>query len=144
MYLWGIKLVRWYDQGSKCAAAFLILLTVVAEASAIVSNVYGYLLFSECSLHVNIVTSVLLVVMPLVQMLHFNQQNSLLTTALVSFYISYLSLIGQFSSDECHLLDSDIVILDISASVLLFFLSMCGSIVGAKIKERDQLTLRLN
>ena len=98
MYIWGIKLVRRYDDGSKMAAAFLIFLTVVAESSAILLNAIGYLMFSNCSLYINIITSVLLVVMPIVQLLGFNPQNSLLATSLVSVYISFLALIGQYSS----------------------------------------------
>lgn len=144
-YLWGIKLVRRYDEGSKWAAAIVITLTALAEASAVALNVYGYLLFQDCSLHINIVTSVLLVILPCVQLLHFNPQNSLLATALVSLYVSYLSLIGQYSSEECHMLDFEITCIDIVASVCLFFITMGGSIVGTKIKPQpDQATATLN
>jgi hypothetical protein len=144
MYLWGIKIVRRYDEGSKCAAALLIILTIAAEASAISLNVVGYVMFGECSLHLNIITSVLLVLMPIVQLFNFNPQNSLLTTALVSVYVSFLSLIGQYSSEECHLLDFQITCIDIGVSVVLFFVTMGGSIVGTKLEKTSQSTTHLN
>jgi hypothetical protein len=79
------------------------------------------------------VTSVLLVVMPLVQILYFNPQNSLLTTGLVCLYVSYLSVIGQFSSEKCSKVDYEVTYIDIAVSVVLFFVTMCGSIVGTKL-----------
>jgi hypothetical protein len=135
MYLWSIKLVRKYDQGSKCAAAWLVLFSTASYSSAVAINVYGYLEFAECSLWVNIVTSVLLVVMPLVQMLNFNPQNSLFTTGLVCLYVSYLSVIGQFSSEKCNKVDYEVTCVDIAVSVTLFFVTMCGSIVGTKLSS---------
>lgn len=65
-------------------------------------NVLGYVYFSKAddcgnSLWVNIISSIILVLLPLVQMLNFNKQNSLLTTALVSLYVAYLGFICQFS-----------------------------------------------
>jgi hypothetical protein len=49
------------------------------------------------SLWVNVVTTIILVLLPLVQFLNFNKQNSLLTTAMVGMYVSYLAFICQFS-----------------------------------------------
>lgn len=80
----------------------LVILTLIFEGVAIALNVLGYIFFSSpdiCgnSLWVNIITSIILLVLPLLQLLHTNPQNSLLTTALVSLYISYLALIAQYS-----------------------------------------------
>jgi len=138
MYLWGFQLVRRYDAGSKFAGFLLITSTISAEVCAVSLNVYGYFTFHDCSLYVNIVTSVVLVILPLVQLLHFNPQNSLLTTCLVSLYVSYLALIGQYSSEECHMLDSQITYLDIGISVTFFFISMAGSVTGARITYPTQ------
>jgi len=43
------------------------------------------------------VTSIILAILPILQLFHFNKQNSLLTTSLVSLYISYLAYICQYS-----------------------------------------------
>lgn len=79
----------------------------MAEAIAVALNVYGYIKFAEdicgSTLWVNIVTSIVLLFLPVFQFLHFNKQNSLLTTSLISIYISYLSLIAQYSfPGECN------------------------------------------
>ncbi len=108
----------------------LVVTSVVLEVAALGLNVYGYYLFSECTNWVNIVTSVLLVIMPAVQCLHFNRQNSLLTTACVSLYVSYLSLISQFSEEKCGMLDVKSMGADIGTSTILFFISMYGSVMG--------------
>jgi hypothetical protein len=107
-YLAGIKLVEKYDEGQTCYAGVLIFLTIVFYAIAIGLNVLGYVFFSDTdacgsSLWVNIVNSVILVALPLVQFLNFNKQNSLLTSAMVAVYVSYLALMAQFSfgGDQC-------------------------------------------
>lgn len=107
-YLAGIKLVNRYDEGETSYACLLIFLTILFEAAAIVINILGYVYFGSAdacgdSLWVNIVNTVILVILPLVQFLNFNKQNSLLTTALVSMYVSYLSFICQFTfgGDRC-------------------------------------------
>jgi hypothetical protein len=101
-YLAGIKLVKRYDEGNIGYAVLIVLLTLIFEAIAIALNVYGYFLFSGSdgcgdSLWVNIITSIILILLPILQICNFNKQNSLLTTSLVSLYISYLALICQFS-----------------------------------------------
>lgn len=75
---------------------------MVVEAVAVVLNILGYVYFSssdDCgsSLWVNIANTIILILLPAVQCLNFNKQNSLLTTALVGMYVSYLSFICQFS-----------------------------------------------
>jgi len=65
-------------------------------------NVLGYVYFSssdDCgnTVWVNIITSIILLAMPFLQLLNFNKQNSLLTTSLISLYISYLAFICQYS-----------------------------------------------
>lgn len=106
-YLAGIKLVKRYDAGETSYGALLIILTLICEGVAVGLNIYGYTLFSaddSCgnTLWVNIVTSILLIVLPVFQCFNFNKQNSLLTTSLVSLYISYLALICQFSyGNQC-------------------------------------------
>lgn len=60
-------------------------------------NIYGYARFYECSFWTNVGTSLLLIILPSVQLLNLNPQNSLLTTAAVCIYVSFLGLISQFS-----------------------------------------------
>lgn len=105
-YMFSIRLVKRYDQGESCYAGYLIFFTILFEAAAVFLNVYGYVKFSstddgQCTslTWVNVITSVILVALPLFQICQFNPQNSLLTASLVSLYISYLSFIAQFSYD---------------------------------------------
>ena len=98
----GIKMVGHYDEGETSYAGLLIFLTILIEGIAIGLNVLGYAFFSTedvcgSSLWVNIINTILLIGLPVVQCLNFNKQNSLLTTALVSMYVSYLSFISQYS-----------------------------------------------
>lgn len=102
----AIGWVKKYNEGQTCYAGYLIFWTIVFEAGALFLNVYGYIRFSstedgQCTslTWVNVITSVIIVVLPLFQICQWNQQNSLLTAALVSLYISYLTFIAQFSYD---------------------------------------------
>jgi hypothetical protein len=96
-------MVKHYDKGETQYACYLILLSIIVEAAAIAVNIWGYILFSKkeqgCTgtLWVNITTSVILLLLPILQFCNFNAQNSLLTTALVSLYVAYLSFVAQFS-----------------------------------------------
>jgi len=73
----------------------------------------------------------MLIILPIIQFLHFNQQNSLLTTALVSMFISYLSFIAQFSYGIGGVrMDVGSLVADILCSTLFFVLTMYGSIMG--------------
>ena len=101
-YMAGIKLVKRYDDGETCCAGVLIFLSVVFEAVAITFNVLGYIYFGSedvcgSTLWVNIVNSIVIVLLPCTQFFNFNKQNSLLTTSLVSVYVSYLAFFAQFS-----------------------------------------------
>lgn len=105
-YMLAIGWVKKYNEGQTCYAGYLIFWTIVFEAGALFLNVYGYIRFSstedgQCTslTWVNVITSVIIVVLPLFQICQWNQQNSLLTAALVSLYISYLTFIAQFSYD---------------------------------------------
>jgi uncharacterized BrkB/YihY/UPF0761 family membrane protein len=74
----------------------------------------------------------MLLILPAIQFLHFNKQNSLLTTALVSMFISYLAFIGQFSFGDqiCVKMDVGSLVADIVCSTFFFVLTMYGSIMG--------------
>lgn len=99
-YLWGIRWVKKYDEGAPgCYGTLLIAFTIIMYGGALACNIYGYIKFNGCTLWVNIVTSVLLLLLPGIQFLHFNQQNSLLTTSAVCLYVSYLGLISQYSKE---------------------------------------------
>ena len=99
---------------------------------------YGYINFSSddngtctSTLWVNIITSIILIGLPLFQFFNCNKQNSLLTTALVSIYIAYLSLIAQYSyPGECSRLTTGSLAVDIAVSTLFFILTMYGSVMG--------------
>ena len=101
-YLAGIKLVARYDEGETGCAGVLIFLAVFFYVIAIGLNILGYVYFAAedacgATLWVNIVTTGILVGLPMLQLCNFNKQNSLLTTALVSVYVAYLAFVGQFS-----------------------------------------------
>ena len=105
-------------------------------------NVLGYVYFRSASdtcqstLWVNIITSIMLVILPIIQVFHFNPQGSLLTTALVSMFISYLGFIAQFSyggsivGQTCIRMDVGSLAADIVCSTFFFVLTMYGSIMG--------------
>ena len=108
-YMAGIKLVKRYNDGETCCAGVLIFLSVLFEAVAITFNVLGYIYFGSedvcgSTLWVNIVNSIVIVLLPCTQFFNFNKQNSLLTTSLVSVYVSYLAFFAQFSygSNQCR------------------------------------------
>ncbi len=81
----------------------------------------------------------IIVLLPILQLFHFNQQNSLLTTALVTLYISYLNLIAQYSAPNCSRLSVGALVADISVSLFFFVLTMYGSIMGGsgQVKVTD-------
>jgi hypothetical protein len=74
----------------------------------------------------------MLLITPAIQFLHFNPQNSLLTTSLVSLFISYLNFISQFSygDDVCIRSNVGSLSIDIICSTILFAITTYGSIVG--------------
>lgn len=102
----------------------------------------GYIFFRnvteacQSTLWVNIITSIMLIILPIVQIMRFNPQGSLLTTALVSMFISYLSFIAQYSyggSNDgftCIRMDVSSLIADVVCSTFFFVLTMYGSIMG--------------
>lgn len=136
-YLAGIKMVKKYDAGESQYGCYLIMLSILAFVLAIGLNILGYVYFQrtpECqsTLWVNILTSIILIILPVIQFLHLNPQNSLLTTSLVSLYVSYLLFIGQFSfGDEvCVRAGVGSLAADFVCSSFVFGLCMYGSIVG--------------
>ena len=115
----------------------IVVLTVVSEGIAIFLNIYGYILFRDgdnCgnTLWINVVTSIILVLLPIIQCFNFNKQNSLLTTALVSAYVSYLAFICQFSyGNECYgRMTMKSIASDIIVSTFLFIMTTYGTIMG--------------
>ena len=135
-YLYAINLVRRYDEGSDCCGGFLIGLTVCAETAAFFLIVLALIEFSKdvcgSTSWLSIVTLVILLVLPLVQLLNFNAQNSLLTTALVSLLISYTSYAAQeyFMTGCVVRLTTGGFIVDVCISLVLFTMSMYGSVMG--------------
>jgi hypothetical protein len=128
-------------------------LSVIFEGGAIAINLLGYVTFSNqdkgCTetLWVNIVNTIILVLLPSLQFFNFNAQNSLLTTALVSLYVSYLSYVAQFSypdsSAQCTRISLESLIGDVLVSTFFFILTMYGSIQGGsgqvKLTENGDL-----
>ena len=147
-YLAGIRLVKRYDEGESQYACYLVTLTFLAEAAAITLNVLGYVFTyknvndnmepfqTDCidTLWVNIISSFILVALPIIQFFNCNPQNSLLTTALVSMYISYLSMIAQFSYDNgnksCNRMGYGPLVADVIVSTFFFIVTMYGSVMG--------------
>jgi hypothetical protein len=98
-YLWGIRLVKRYDNGETSCGGVLIGLTIIVETLAIFLNVLAYINFGgdQCgsTTWLSVITSIIIVLLPVVQLLGFNIQNNLFTTALVSLLISYTSYAAQ-------------------------------------------------
>lgn len=137
-YLAGIKLVKRYDEGQSCYAGVLVILTLIFEALAILMNVLGYVYFNSYTcgntLWLNIITTIILIILPVLQLFNFNHQNSLLTTSMVSAYVSYLAFICQYSysndSASCSRMTTPSMVADILVSTFMFGLTMYGSIMG--------------
>jgi hypothetical protein len=77
----------------------------------------------------------MLIILPIIQLLGFNQQSSLLTTALVSMYLSYLMFIAQWSYGDDDgsngaRMGVGSLVADIVCSTFFFMLTMYGSIMG--------------
>lgn len=99
-------------------------------------NVLAYTNFSSDSCGsttwLSVVTSILIVVLPLVQLLGFNPQNSLLTTALVSLTISYISYTAQeYFKTGCVIRLTPLgYAIEVSISLILFALTTYGTLMG--------------
>ena len=77
--------------------------------------------------------------LPVVQFFNFNKQNSLLTTALVGMYVSYLAFSAQFSFGGATCTQRMTIaslVSDIIVSTLFFVLTMYGSIMGGSGKVK--------
>ncbi len=119
------------------------MITLICYSVAIGLNIWSYVIFTggECgndTIYVSIVNSFLIVLLVLVQLLHFNPQGSLLTTGLTTVYISYLCFICQFSYPGCKCfsnigsdrIDIGSLVGDIIVSLFFFILTMYGSVMG--------------
>lgn len=115
----------------------MIILSVLGFILAFGLNIYGYIVFNGdwwgSTLWVNIITTIMLVFLPGIQFLHWNPQNSLLTTSLVCVFICYLSFISQYSysnSDTGTRMNYGALVIDVVCSTLFFVMTMYGSIMG--------------
>lgn len=135
LYLWGIRWMKLYEEGQSFYGTLLIIFSALMIAGAIGLNIFGYIKFRYCTNWVNIITTLFLIAIPLIQLLNYNQQNSLLTSSAVCLYISYLSLIGQYSSASCEALTKGPMVTDLVISVFLFFVTMYGTVMGGTDDE---------
>ena len=90
-YLWGIAWAEKYTHGSNCHAYLLIITTAVLYFLAIAINIASYWLGSDdsCSSYPAAITTLCLLAMLGCQLLNYNKQQSLLTTAALSLLTSY-------------------------------------------------------
>lgn len=96
--MWGINWVKKYNEGQEgCYGTLLITFSIIFYAGALAVNIYGYVAFASCTVWVNIITSILILLLPGIQLAGWNKQGSLLTSSVVCLYLSYLSLIAQYS-----------------------------------------------
>jgi hypothetical protein len=110
-------------------------LSVIFFGAAITLNVLGYAWFTkdgcESTLWLNISVSVLLFLMPIVQVFQLNPQNNLLTTSLVALLIAYFSYAAQRNIPDCGTrLTPFAYILDVAVNLFLFILATYGTIAG--------------
>jgi hypothetical protein len=84
-------------------------------------------------LWVNIINTIIIILLPAIQFLNFNSQNSLFTTGLVCMYVSYLAFISQYSyvgANSCSRMTVEALIADVLVSTFFFILTLYGSIQG--------------
>lgn len=129
-YMWGLKWVRRWENGEGCFAFLLIFFTVINYIAALGIHIWAYIKFKDCSLWANIVTTVLILIIPGIQLLGFNPQNSLLTSSAVTLYMVYLTFVAQLSFPSCGSLDGGAMAADLTTSLFFFILSTYGSILG--------------
>lgn len=129
-YMWGLKWVRKYEDGQGCFGFLLIFCTVINYCAALGLHIWAYVKFKNCSLWANIVTTILIVVIPGIQLLRFNPQNSLLTSSAVTLYIVYLTFVAQLSFPACQALDTGAMAADLTTSLFFFILATYGSVLG--------------
>ena len=135
-YLYAINVVRRYEEGSDAWAALLIGATVCAYALSFFLVIMAFIQFSHdvcgSTSWLSIVTIVILLLLPAVQLLGFHPQGNLLTTALIGLLISYSSYAAQeyFVTGCIVRLTTAGFIVDVVISLFLFSLSMYGSVMG--------------
>ena len=134
-YMWGLRWFRWWQNGEGCFAFLLIFFTVINYLCALGLLIWGYIKFKDCSLWANIVTTILIVIIPGIQLLGFNPQNSLLTSSAVTLYIVYSSFVAQLSYPNCNALDNGSMAADLTTSVFFFILATYGSLLGGVFSE---------
>ena len=129
-YMWGLKWFKRWQNGEGWFSVLLILFTVINYTVSLALHVWGYIKFKDCTLWANIVTSVLILIIPAVQFLGFNSQNSLLTSSAVTLYIVYLQFVAQLSFPSCNALSVGAMIADLTTSLGFFILAGYGSLLG--------------
>lgn len=118
-------------------------LSVIFMGSAISLNVLAYINFGHdgcgSSLWLNVAVSVLIFLMPIVQIIRLNPQNNLLTTSLVALLVSYFSYSAQLSiGGECReRLKLGTYVADVSVNMFLFILTTYGTISGGLSEEPE-------
>lgn len=114
----------------------MIGLTIIFEAAAIFLNLLAYIHFSvdACgsTLWLSIATSCIFVILPIVQLLNLNSQNSLFTTSLVSLFIAYMSYSAQLSFGQGCTSRLNMISYgtDVVVCFSLFIMTTYGSIMG--------------
>lgn len=129
-YMWGLRWFKKWQEGNGCFAFLLIFFTVINYAVALGLHIWAYIKFKDCSLWVNIVTTILVLIIPGIQLLGFNPQNSLLTSSAVTIYMVYLSFMAQLSYPYCNALDTGGMAADLTTSTFFFILTTYGSLLG--------------
>lgn len=141
-YIAGNRLVRRYDEGEEECGGILVGLSVIFTGGAISLNILAYIHFNndECThtLWLNILVSLLLFLMPFVQILQLNSQNNLLTTSFVALLVSYYAYSAQISSPNCtSRLSTSSYIFNIVVELFLFVLATYGTIWGGLSEEEE-------
>lgn len=129
-YMWGLRWFRRWQNGEGCFAFLLIMFTVINYSTALGLHIWAYIKFKHCTLWANIVTTIIILIIPGIQLLGFNPQNSLLTSSAVTLYIVYLSFVAQLSFPGCSALDNGAMAADLTTSLFFFILSTYGSLLG--------------
>lgn len=125
----------------------LIALSLFNYIIAIGVNVYGYILSTSDSLQAcpnypNVISSIMIVGLFAIQLLHFNKQNSLLATSTLTVFNSYWLLSAIFSNKTCNnelvfsedgttIGKNDFLKVNIPISCLFVLISSFGSIHGS-------------
>lgn len=136
-FLWGINWARNYSAGRNKYAFFLIFFTLVMFALTFYFIISRFQHDNHQQLAwADYLCLIQIILMVGVQLLNFNKQNSLLTTAALCILVAYSTWSAGYSHPSSPV-DQDIIYLNMAIYFVLLMVSTGGSIYGKGTAEKN-------